>query len=1158
MTHKQTSQTDTSPHAPTVWTRSFPRWRLLAIAMLVALVGGAVMIGPRQTRIIGAQTAPSPDISFFGCRGGEPEYYTVPAGTSWLGIRAWGGSGMSVRGAQGGVGASAAARLQVTPGQRLAVQVGCAGGSPWNNGGGFASGGGGGRSDLADIGGGGGGSTGVQLCPTGACWGAGSRENILVVAGGGGGGGGRSEVVFVTGNGGDGGSGGATGRDGQRGGGTNHVSGGGGGDSSNRDGTGSDGWGSIGGGGGGGGGAGYPRGGDGGRGGSCQGCGGGGGGGGGSYVKTEATGVSIVDGGARRGHGLVIITPVRPTQPVPTIGVFQCNNGNVETYTVPAGVTSIHAVLVGAVGGRGDSGLGGAGGSGARVTGTLQTSPGDRFGAVAGCSNGGNSGRGYGSGGRGGANDLMQTRAGGGGGASAVLRNPNIDARPLLVAGGGGGAGDGQYSGSGGYNITTGLNGQSGLSNPVGGSGGGGGTAGGAGGRNGTNGRGLDCPIGGGGGGGGGGGYPNGGSGGGAGSCPSGGGGGGAGMSFKDDIVQNAVITPGGGGSTGGLVLLIAAPPGPPMAPTAVLASGTDSGATVGWATPADDGGLPITSYTVTASPGGARVTSRFGPVVFVGLTNGTVYTFSVVATNAAGSSEPAVSNPVTPRPFPGQPAITSVTAGDRQASVAFTPPTVGAPFTSYTVTARTGGQVSGPGLTATGPASPVTIAGLTNGSTYVITAYATNSSGNGPESPIKTVTPLGLPGAPTNVTATSGNGLATVSFTPPANTGGAPNLSYSVASSPGGITVTAGGSPVQVNGLINGTTYTFTVRASNAAGNGPASAPSNPVTPNAFTIPSPPLFPQAFAGDQRATVAFSPSLSDGGSPITAYTVTSSPGGATATGAASPITVDGLANGTSYTFTVVATNAAGNSQPSTVSNAVTPMPATTPNPPQAPVASAGNQGARVSFTPPAGDGGSPITAYTVTASPGGITATGTDSPVTITGLTNGVSYTFTVVATNTVGDSQPSTASNAVTPSAALAPANDNFAAARVIGGSGTVTGTTENATREAGEPTHANRGGGTSVWYVWTAPQGGVLQIDTCGSSITPVAAVYSGSSMVALTPLGASTVAVFCGASGWQSGIQVTVPADAGTVYIAVDGANTPGGSATGSFSLHWGQGG
>ena len=78
-------------------------------------------------------------------------------------------------------------------------------------------------------------------------------------------------------------------------------------------------------------------------------------------------------------------------------------------------------------------------------------------------------------------------------------------------------------------------------------------------------------------------------------------------------------------------------------------------------------------------------------------------------------------------------------------------------------------------------------------------------------------------------------------------------------------------------------------------------------------------------AGNGQATVSFTAPVSNGGAPITSYTVTSSPGGLTATGSTSPLTVSGLTNGTAYTFTVVAINSAGSSATSTASSSVIPV-----------------------------------------------------------------------------------------------------------------------------------------------------------------------------------------------------------------------------------------
>ncbi len=173
-----------------------------------------------------------------------------------------------------------------------------------------------------------------------------------------------------------------------------------------------------------------------------------------------------------------------------------------------------------------------------------------------------------------------------------------------------------------------------------------------------------------------------------------------------------------------------------------------------------------------------------------------------------------------------------------------------------------------------------------------------------------------------------------------------------------------------------------------------------------------------ATAADGQATVSFTAPSADG-SAISGYTVTATDttdagnGGQAAAGSGSPITVTGLTDGDSYTFTVTATNGNGTGPASAASAPVTPT-----GPPDAPTgvtATGGDRSATVSWTA-AGDEGSPVTGYQVTASPGGATCTTATTSCVVPGLTNGTTYTFTVTATNGNGTGAASDPSNAVTP----------------------------------------------------------------------------------------------------------------------------------------------
>jgi hypothetical protein len=491
-------------------------------------------------------------------------------------------------------------------------------------------------------------------------------------------------------------------------------------------------------------------------------------------------------------------------------------------------------------------------------------------------------------------------------------------------------------------------------------------------------------------------------------------------------------------------------PVGSPGAPTSVNATAGDASAQVNWTAPVSDGGSPINSYTVTPFIGTTAqspVTVSGNPpatsTTVNGLTNGTAYTFKVTATNAVGTGPASAAStsvvPTAPPGAPGAPTSVTATGGDGSALVTWTAPANdgGSPITSYTVTPFIGTTAQTP-VTVTGnpPATSTTVNGLTNGTAYAFTVTATNAVGTGPASTqSNSATPLGpptAPGAPTNVTATGGASAALVSWTAPAD-GGSAITSYTVTPFIG-ITaqtpVTLTGSPPAtgtiVNGLTNGTAYTFTVTATNAVGTGPASTPSNSVTP--LAAPNAPSAVTAIGGNGSALVSWSAPASDGGSPVTSYTVTpfigataQTPVTVTGNPPATSTTVNGLTNGTAYTFTVKATNAVGTGTASTPSNGVTPT-----GPPGAPTgvtATAGNGSAQVTWTAPASNGGSAITSYTVTPFIGTtaqtpVTVSGSPpaTSTTVNGLTNGTAYTFTVTASNSVGAGSASGASNSVTP----------------------------------------------------------------------------------------------------------------------------------------------
>ena len=340
--------------------------------------------------------------------------------------------------------------------------------------------------------------------------------------------------------------------------------------------------------------------------------------------------------------------------------------------------------------------------------------------------------------------------------------------------------------------------------------------------------------------------------------------------------------------------------PGTPSNASAVAGNAT---ATVSWTAPVSNGGSAITGYTVTSNPGVLTCSTSTTSCVVTGLTNGTAYTFTVTATNTVGTSSASASSisvtPVAPVTAPGAPSNASAFAGNASATVSWTAPVSngGSAITGYTVT-------SNPGvLTCSTSTTSCVVTGLTNATAYTFTVTATNTVGTSsasapsisvtPTAPVTTTTTTVPPTTTTTTTTTVPPTTTTTTTVPPTTT-----------------TTTV--PPTTTTTVPPTTTTTTTV------------PPTTTTTLPPATSPGAPSNASAVAGNATATVSWTAPVSNGGSAITGYTVTSNPGVLTCSTSTTSCVVTGLTNATAYTFTVTATNTVGSSSASAPSNSVTP------------------------------------------------------------------------------------------------------------------------------------------------------------------------------------------------------------------------------------------
>ena len=458
----------------------------------------------------------------------------------------------------------------------------------------------------------------------------------------------------------------------------------------------------------------------------------------------------------------------------------------------------------------------------------------------------------------------------------------------------------------------------------------------------------------------------------------------------------------------------------------------------VTWRPPASSGGLTIRRYEVVGTTTGnfprmTRSCTRSATTdlqcTFGNLDLSQGWEFRVQATNALGKGG---TNVVTFTSGPGQPRLRAL---PEAIEVRWSTPrwkewqpdgrgNINIPH-SYTATASPGGRT----CTVAGFSSTTcTITGLTTGTEYTVTVVIESRYfcyAKGPcvsedaSPPSASATPLGAsvrPGSPEIRGAVSSEGRITAKWRAPTSDGNSSIIGYTATAVPGGATCTTTGAlACAIDGLSPGAEYFVTVRAVNAVGTGPTSERLTRTTP--LVVPDQPRTPLVQASPGSIEVGWAAPDFDGGTAISGYTATASPGGAQcSTDGATTCTINGLPHGTDYEVTITATNAVGTGSASVPATARTPT-MTAPGAPRPPELTALPGRIEVGWSAPESDGGSAVTGYVATATPGGATCSTTGATLcTITGLEDGTAYRVAVAAVNVIGTGPSSEASAPVTP----------------------------------------------------------------------------------------------------------------------------------------------
>jgi fibronectin type 3 domain-containing protein len=475
------------------------------------------------------------------------------------------------------------------------------------------------------------------------------------------------------------------------------------------------------------------------------------------------------------------------------------------------------------------------------------------------------------------------------------------------------------------------------------------------------------------------------------------------------------------------------------------MAAGGDRQVTLSWDASTDN--VKVVFYQVFRDgiPIGAQETRTFTDT---GLVNGTTYTYTVFAHDSSDNVSQESMAVATPSDAqaPTVPTGLAATPGNAQVSLTWNTSTDNIAVTAYQVYRSSGG---GPYSLVASPTTPYFAdTTVSNGTTYSYKVGAVDAAANASaQTAVVTATPLAgadmtPPSVPTGLGATPGSTQVALTWT--ASTDNVAVTGYRVFRN--GVQVAApSGTSYTDTGLANGTSYTYTVAAVDAAANASAqSSPGVAATPADTLAPTVPSGLVATGGNAQVALTWTASTDNVG--VTGYHVYRSSGGGAYAQIATPATAfytdTTVTNGTAYSYRVAAVDAASNasaqSSTATATPAV-PADAQAPSTPGTPTATPGTNQVALSWAASTDNVG--VTGYRVFRSSGGggyvQIAAPAGTTYTDTGLTNGTAYSYKISAVDAAANQSPQSAAGTATPADTQAPTVP--AGLTATGGSGQV-----------------------------------------------------------------------------------------------------------------------